>query len=110
MHGKPGRWAWKGVFAVHRRSEGALSSCTGRIYQYTYRLYAPEDSRYERCVGMSWCSVCREASENLVFVSRDTTLADALADLPASERERIGQNSRKIRECLDRLVRRGLWP
>ncbi|GIF49340.1 hypothetical protein Afe04nite_38790 [Asanoa ferruginea] len=61
-------------------------------------------------MGMSWCSVCREVSQNLVFVNRDTVLWDALADLPGRERERVGLNSAKIRERLDRLVRRGLWP
>jgi hypothetical protein len=110
-HGRSDRWAWKrATDAVHRRPDGTLSSCTGRIYHYTYRLYAPQDSGYERCVAMSWCSICREASENLVFVGRDTVLRDALADLPARERERLGSNSGAIRERLDRLVRRGLWP
>ncbi|GLW33110.1 hypothetical protein Areg01_60480 [Actinoplanes regularis] len=107
--GQSGRWAWKGVFAVHHRSGDVPSSCTGRIYQYTYRLHAPEDSRYERCLGMSWCSLCREFSENVGFVSRDTVLWDALSGLEASERESLGRNSRRIREYVDRLVRRGLW-
>src|SRR5438552_662832 len=107
--GKSGRWAWTGVYAIHRPSEDVRTSCTGQIYHYTYRLYAPEDSSYERCLGMSWCSMCREYSANVVFASRDTVLWDALADLPAGERERLGRSSEKLREYLDRLVRRGLW-
>lgn len=111
MRGGAGRWGWKSAsIAPHRRPDGTLSSCTGRIYHYRYRLYSAEDPRYERCLAMSWCSICREVAENVVFVARDAVLWDALADLPGRERDALGPSSRKIREHLDRLVRRGLWP
>jgi hypothetical protein len=108
----PGRWGWKAALnVVHGRPAGVPpSSCTGRIYHYVYRIYAPQDSNYERCVGMSWCTVCREVADGLVFVSRDTVLWDALADLPEHVRDRLARSSRKIRDHLDRIVRGGLWP
>ncbi|WP_204299495.1 hypothetical protein [Actinoplanes campanulatus] len=96
--------------AVHRRGEGAVSSCPGRIYHYTCRIHPPESDSYERCLGMSWCTICREVADNIVFVARDTVLWDALGDLPADERERLSRSQRKLRDYLDRLVRQGRWP
>nr|WP_296065032.1 hypothetical protein [uncultured Actinoplanes sp.] len=111
MRDVQGRWAWKrAINAVHRRADGGVSSCGGRVHHLTYRLHPPGDRSYERCIGMSWCSVCREVSENVVSVSGDTVLPDPLAALPAAERERLGTNATRIREYLDRLARRGLWP
>jgi hypothetical protein len=59
---------------------------------------------------MSWCTVCREVAEGLVFVSRDAVLWDALADLPEHVRERLVGSSRKLRDHLDGIARSGRWP
>jgi hypothetical protein len=81
-----------------------------RIYHFNYRLYPPGDPGYDRCVGMSWCSICREVSEYVGSVDPGKELWDPLAELPAHERERLGTHSGRIRDYLDRLVRRGAWP
>jgi hypothetical protein len=46
----------------------------------------------------------------MVFVPRSKRLSDLLADLPASERERLKRSEVKLLDYLDRLVRRGTWP
>jgi len=51
--------------------------------------------RQVRRIGMSWCTVCREVAEGLVFVNRDTVLWDALADLPEHVRERSAPKSQE---------------
>jgi hypothetical protein len=84
--------------------------CDGAIYSYQYRFYPPSDSSYERCIGLTWCSVCREYSGAMVFVPRSELLPDLLADLPAPERERLERSEVKLLDYLDRLVRRGTRP
>lgn len=86
------------------------SACTGEIFSYGYRYYQPESSLYERCVGLSWCSVCRSYVGTMVYIPRDRALWDALADLPDHERERLSRSEVKLLDYLDRLVRRGQWP
>jgi hypothetical protein len=65
---------------------------------------------YERCIGLSWCSVCRCYAGTMVFIPRDRVLWDALAESPHHERERLSRSEVKLLDYLDRLVRRGLWP
>lgn len=72
--------------------------------------YAPSDRFYERCVGLVWCSTCREYSSPMVFVPRNEHLRDLLADLPMPGRERLARSEVKLLDYLERLVRRGIWP
>lgn len=104
------RWEWRGVSAVHRTDDGGTSSCTGRVYHYAYRIHGQEGSSYERCIGISWCSTCREHTAGLIFVPRDRDLWDALADLPPDRRETLYRSSKRLRDHLDRIARRGGWP
>jgi hypothetical protein len=97
-----GRWAWSKVGEVHTSTGG----CTGEVRTYHYRLYPPTDSRFERCVGLGWCSICREYCGNVVFVGRDVELHDVLAGLPHAERERTGRSEVRLLDWLDRLARR----
>ncbi|WFE53332.1 hypothetical protein [Micromonospora sp. WMMD1155] len=80
------------------------------IFSYRYRLYAPSDRLYERCVGLAWCSSCREYSAATVFVPRNEDLWEPLAELPTPERERLVRSEVKLLDHLDRLVRRGIRP
>jgi hypothetical protein len=103
------RWAWSKVSTIHGvRDEGAVA-CRGEIYSYSYRWYAPSDSLYERCVGLAWCSSCREYSGSMVFVPRHERLPDLPADLPTAERRTLIRNEVRLLDYLDRLVRRGSW-
>jgi hypothetical protein len=112
MGGRAARWRWSKVSVIHRpeADAGKTSSCTGEIFSYYYRYYEPESSMYERCVGLSWCSVCRCYAGTMVFIPRDRALWDALAELPDHERERLSHSEVKLLDYLDRLVRRGHWP
>jgi len=79
--------------------------CTDEIRSYRYRYYEPSDSSYERCVGLAWCSTCREYSGAMVYVPRGEQLMDVLADLPVPERERLARSEVKLLDHLDRLAR-----
>lgn len=105
MRGRDTRWTWSRVGVIH-----GTSSCNGEIRSYQYRYYPPSDSSYERCVGLAWCSICRECSSAMVYVPRAERLPDLLAGLPAPERERLGRSDVKLLDYLDRLARRGEWP
>jgi hypothetical protein len=98
------------VSTIHGARAGSADACAGEIYSYRYRFYAPSDSLYERCVGLAWCSSCREYSGTMVFVPKDERVPDLLAEMPASERERLFRSEVKLLDHLDRLVRRGSWP
>jgi hypothetical protein len=104
------RWRWHSVAVIHRGDTARSATCTGEIYSYRYRIYAPTHPAYERCIGLAWCSICREYSSAIVHGDRNETLWDALADLPTQERERRAHSSLKVLDHLDRLVRRGQWP
>ncbi|MEV6525359.1 hypothetical protein AB0M43_25730 [Longispora sp. NPDC051575] len=103
-------WVWSKVGAVHGARGGDAVACAGGIHSHRYRLHPPADSSYERCVGLTWCSNCREYAGAMVFVPRDEHLPDLLAELPAAERERLARSELTMLDHLDRLVRRGLWP
>ncbi|MEV7227203.1 hypothetical protein AB0M79_09290 [Polymorphospora sp. NPDC051019] len=104
-------WTWSKVDTIHRGDDTTDAvACDGQIHSYRYRFYAPSDSLHERCVGLAWCSMCRECSGAMVFVPRGETLPDPLADLPAPERERLTRSEVRLLDHLDRLVRRGTWP
>jgi hypothetical protein len=104
------RWVWSKVSTIHQTRAADVGGCAGAIYSYRSRCHPPSDSRYERCVGLAWCSNCREYSGAMVFVPRDEHLPDPLADLSMSERERLVRSEVKLLDHLDRLVRRGSWP
>ena len=104
------RWRWSKVYAIHRVDTHRPVACTGAVYTYAYRCYEPTDSMYERCIGLAWCSTCREFAGTMVYVPSTELLWDALADLPAHERERLSRSEIKLLDHLDRLVRRGTWP
>jgi hypothetical protein len=106
------RWRWSKVSMMHRPEPGTpqTSSCTGEILSYNYRYYEPESGSYERCVALSWCPVCRSYTGATVYIPRDRTLWDALAELPDHERERLSHSEVKLLDYLDRLLRRGRWP
>jgi hypothetical protein len=106
------RWRWSKVSMIHRSVPGApqTSPCTGEILSYSYRYYEPESGSYERCVALSWCSVCHSYTGAMVYIRRDRTLWDALAELPDHERERLSNSEVKLLDYLDRLLRRGRWP
>ncbi|BCJ63085.1 hypothetical protein [Polymorphospora rubra] len=112
MGHRSGGWAWSKVGAIHGADATNAVACDGDIhsYRYRYRCSAPSDSSYERCVGLAWCSTCREYSGAMVFVPRAEHLPDLLADLPPSERERLARSEVRLLDYLDRLVRRGTWP
>jgi hypothetical protein len=81
-----------------------------RDSQLQVRCYAPSDSFYERCIGLAWCSGCREYSGAMVYVPPGEHLTDVLADLPAVQRDRLARSEVKLLDYLDRLTRRGAWP
>ncbi|GAA1386057.1 hypothetical protein GCM10009639_09400 [Kitasatospora putterlickiae] len=60
---------------------------------------------FERCIGFAWCSGCRIYGSNVVRVPRKHVLVDALASLPADEREWL---LRKGAALVDHLDRRGV--
>ena len=103
-------WAWTKVSRVHGNKPARGAVCEGEVHSYKYRYYKPSDSSYERCIGLAWCSTCREYSGAMVYVSRDEHLPDALAGLPVMERERLAGSEVKLLDYLDRLARRGAWP
>lgn len=110
MRHRSPRWAWSKVSAIHEVRDGGALACAGEIYYHRYRIYAPSDRSYERCVGLAWCSSCREYSGSLVFVPRHERLPDLLADLPTNEREWLVRTEVKLLDYLDRRVRRRSWP
>jgi hypothetical protein len=104
------RWTWSKVSAVHEIRPSHGGACDGEIRSYKFRHYAPSDNSYERCIGLAWCSTCREYSGGMVYVPRGEHLTDALADLPAVRRNRLARGEVKLLDYLDRLARRGVWP
>ena len=96
-------WTWSKVSTVHANRPAHGNVCDGEI-----RSYAPSDSSYERCIGLTWYSSCREYSGAMVCVPRGEDLPDALADLPRLERERLVRSEVKLLDYLDRP--RGAWP
>lgn len=86
------------------------NACDGEVRSYRFRRYAPSDSSYERCIGLAWCSTCREYSGAMVYVPRDEHLTDALADLPVVDRKRLARSELKLLDYLDHLARRVAWP
>jgi hypothetical protein len=101
-------WAWSKVSEVHGVREA--DACTGEIYSYRYRVYPPSHNSHERCIGLAWCSTCREYSGAMVFVPRNESLPDPPVDLPTTEHENLARNEVKLLDYLDRVVRRGSWP
>ncbi|MFI0943772.1 hypothetical protein [Streptomyces sp. NPDC021020] len=78
--------------------------CREPVRTYRYRLHPPGSPAFERCVGLAWCSGCRIYENNLVRVPAGQALSDALAPLPADEREQL---IRKGAALIDHLERAG---
>ena len=105
MRRRSAEWAWTKVSSIHRAGARDADMCAGPVYSYCYRLYQPWDRSYERCVGLAWCTSCREYTGAMVFVPREEHLPDPLAELSAPERERLARSEVKLLDHLDRLVR-----
>ncbi|OIJ87864.1 hypothetical protein BIV25_37605 [Streptomyces sp. MUSC 14] len=75
--------------------------CREPVRSYQYRFHPPESSSFERCTGSAWCSGCRIYSGNMVYVPRKRVLVDALASLPADDRERLLRNEAVLIDHLD---------
>jgi hypothetical protein len=60
---------------------------------------------FERCIGFAWCTACRIYSGNMVHVPRKRVLVDALASLPAEQRDRLLRSETGLIEFLDRQDR-----
>lgn len=56
---------------------------------------------FERCVGLAWCSGCRIYCGAMVHVPRTRVLVDALASLPADERDRLLHSEAKLVRYLE---------
>jgi hypothetical protein len=95
---------------IHEIHSPRGAVCEGEIRSYRYRYYPPSDRFYERCIGLAWCSSCREYSGAMVRVPRAEQIPDLLAGLPTPERERLQHSEVKLLDYLDRLARRGAWP
>ncbi|WP_345432545.1 hypothetical protein [Actinoallomurus vinaceus] len=72
------------------------------VRSYVYRYHPVESPNYERCIGLSWCSGCHVYTGTMVHVSRREALTDALAALPAEERDRLRHSEVGLIEYLDR--------
>ncbi|MFD9067518.1 hypothetical protein ACFVZ3_39060 [Kitasatospora purpeofusca] len=79
--------------------------CHEPVRSYVYRLHPPESSGFERCIGLDWCSGCRIYSGAMVHVPRRQVLVDALAPLPAADRDLL---LRKEAALVDHLDSRGV--
>src|SRR5690242_2917697 len=49
-------WTWSKVSTIHTNRPAHGNVCDGEIRSYRFRYYAPSDSSYERCIGLTWCS------------------------------------------------------
>ncbi|MGW5349135.1 hypothetical protein ACWERV_01265 [Streptomyces sp. NPDC004031] len=96
--------------------------CGEPLRTYRYRLHPPGSPAFERCAGLAWCSSCRTYRADVVHVPRAEALHDALAPLPADERDRLLRKETALVHHLDRsgegdrtgrtvrAVRQGLRP
>jgi hypothetical protein len=82
------------------------------VRSYQYRFHPPESAGFERCIGFAWCSGCRIYSGNMVYVPRKRVLVDALASLPADDRDQLLRKEAALVDYLDRrdLDRAGRAP
>ncbi|MER5864777.1 hypothetical protein [Kitasatospora sp. NPDC002040] len=76
--------------------------CHEPLRSYQYRFHPPESSAFERCIGFAWCSGCRIYSGTMVHVPRRRILVDALAPLPADDREQLLRKETALLDWLDR--------
>ncbi|WP_033341453.1 hypothetical protein [Catenuloplanes japonicus] len=103
-------WEWTKVGVLHGGLSRREVACDGEIRSYRYRFYSSTHRFFERCIGLAWCSRCREYSGAMVHVSRAEQLTDLLDGLPVAERERLLRSEAELLDYLDRLARRGRWP
>jgi hypothetical protein len=98
---------WTKVSELHRADDER--PCDGPIHSYVYRYYPAESPNHERCIGLAWCSVCRDYIGTMVRVPRAAQLDDPLAALGPDERGDLHGNERRLIDRLDRMIRRGDW-
>ncbi|WP_104818746.1 hypothetical protein [Kitasatospora sp. MMS16-BH015] len=107
--GRPGRgWQKVAELGVMVGEGGARScaTCGAGVRAYQYRFHPMGSRQFERCIGFAWCPDCRVYVSALVHVPREQVLVDALADLPAGERERLERSETRLVAYLDRTSRR----
>ncbi|MEU6342424.1 hypothetical protein ABZ883_15955 [Streptomyces sp. NPDC046977] len=75
--------------------------CHEPVRSYEYRFHPPESSGFERCIGFAWCSGCRIYTGNMVHVPRKRVLVDALASLPADDRDQLRRKEAALIDYLD---------
>ncbi|GHH79127.1 hypothetical protein GCM10018781_56500 [Kitasatospora indigofera] len=75
--------------------------CREPVRSYQYRFHPPESTGFERCIGFSWCSGCRIYSGAMVHVARRRVLIDALASLPADDRDQVLRKEAALVDYLD---------
>ncbi|QUQ71355.1 hypothetical protein [Kutzneria sp. CA-103260] len=100
------RYRWRKVNTVHDQA----TECAGEVRHHTYRFYMPDSPRYERCVGLGWCSRCRRWQATMVHVPRAVDLPDPLAGLDPDQRDRLRRSEYALVRHLDRVDRRNAKP
>jgi hypothetical protein len=96
---------WVNIGSFETRLDGdrrVCANCGTQVRGYNYRFYPAESESYERCVGLAWCPGCKIYAGNMVYVARDVQIVDALAHLPADEREHLKGSDKRLVEYLDR--------
>jgi hypothetical protein len=103
----PTKWTWTKVSELHRAGDGP--ACDGPVQSYVYRHYPPESAGRERCIGLTWCSACRDYTGTMVHVPRTEELDNPFAALGLDEQRAAHVNERRLIDRLDRMIRRGEW-
>ncbi len=83
IKGPPTKWNWTKVFELHRGDDGP--PCQGPIYSYVYRHYPAESTNSERCIGLAWCTTCRDYTATMVHVPGAQKLDNPFATLAPDE-------------------------
>ena len=103
----PRKWTWTKVSELHRADDGP--ACDGPVHSYVYRHYPAGSANRERCIGLAWCSTCRDYVGTMVYVPRSQELDNPFAALGRDEQRDLHVNERRLIDRLDRMIRRGDW-
>jgi hypothetical protein len=103
----PRKWTWTKVSELHPADDER--TCDGPLYSYVYRHYPAGSASYERCIGLAWCSICRDYTGAMVRVPRTEALDNPFAGLSLDEQRDLHMNERRLIDRLDRMIRRGEW-
>ncbi|WP_158706414.1 MULTISPECIES: hypothetical protein [Streptomyces] len=94
--------AWVSPAATGRWS---CTRCGAEACSYRYRIHPPASPRYERCVGLTWCTHCRVYSAALVHVPHTTHLDDeSMPPARPGQDERPGATEVQVLDHVDRLL------